>query len=129
MRDRLIELIKDVECHPEKTCPNLYNDDDCPSCIYDEAGLCNSFARKADYLLENGVIVPPFKLGQKVWYISRPRRKKNTFSAKVIYITHTDVGFIISVEIEDGHRFEMDAEDLYGSKEEAEQALENNAEL
>ena len=77
----------------------------------------------ADDIIANGGIVPPFRLGQKVWYISRPRRKENIFSAKVIYITHTDMGFIISVEIENGHRFEMDAEDLYSSREEAEQAL------
>ena len=74
------------------------------------------------------IIIPPFILGQKVWYISIPRRKENIFSVKVIYITHTDVGFIISVENENGHRFEMDAEDLYSSREEAEQALKGGVE-
>ena len=116
MRERLIELLKD-NC----SCVN----EDCEKC-----GCSNKcfVHREADYLLENGVIVPPFKLGQKVWYTSRPRRKQNIFSVKVIYITHTDVGFIVSVENKEGHRFEMDAEDLYSSREEAEQSLKGGEE-
>lgn len=110
MRDRLIELLDKIDVkltHTKKEHHNKY---------------------RVNYLITNGVIVPPFRLGQEVWYVSRPRRKENIFSAKVIYITHTDMGFIISVEIKNGHRFEMDVEDLYSSREEAEQALKGGAE-
>ena len=43
---------------------------DCKGCQYDrEDGSCDYAARKADYLLANGVIVPPCKVGDKVYCI------------------------------------------------------------
>lgn len=64
-RDRLIELIKDVEENPEKTCPHFL-EADCFDCPYDKDEDCDREARKADYLLANGVIVPPCKVGDYV---------------------------------------------------------------
>ena len=55
MRDRLIELIRNSGCVETW---NHYTDD------YKEP---NPIDELADYLLENGVIVPPCKVGDKVY--------------------------------------------------------------
>ena len=58
-RERLIELLKNnYSCRIE----------DCKKC-----GLCDKcfIYREADYLLANGVIVPPCKVGDDVWVIDR----------------------------------------------------------
>ena len=68
-RESLIELIKTLECNYEKTCPQYGEMIDCASCPYDEGATCNSYARKADYLLANGVMVPPCKVGDTVYRI------------------------------------------------------------
>jgi hypothetical protein len=67
-RDRLIELLEDVANHPEKCCPH-WGEEDCFNCPYDKGETCNMSARKADYLLANGVIVPPCKVGDTVYQI------------------------------------------------------------
>ena len=51
-RDRLIELLRKVD--------NMRL-------------MRKGFAECADYLLANGVIVPPCKVGDKVWLINNPR--------------------------------------------------------
>jgi hypothetical protein len=57
-RDRLIEIIKYAEDNPEKTCPH-YLEADCYDCPYDKGEECDHVARKADYLLANGVFILP----------------------------------------------------------------------
>ena len=65
-RERLIKLIKETENNPEKTCPH-FNEEDCFKCKYDtKDNMCDMIARKADYLLANGVIAPPCKVGDMV---------------------------------------------------------------
>lgn len=54
MRDRLIELLLNVDYALDT----------------DGRGARDSAEFIADYLLANGVIVPPCKLGDTVWYIS-----------------------------------------------------------
>lgn len=56
-RERLVELLKQ-NCHCK--------DEDCSNCSSN--GICFTH-REVDYLLENGVSVPPVKIGQKVYYI------------------------------------------------------------
>ena len=56
MKDRLIELLKNTPlCN--KNFDLQYSD-----------GTIEKFA---DYLIENGVIVPPCKVGNKVWFVER----------------------------------------------------------
>ena len=58
-RDRLIELFKAMAENPEITCPKPDNPEACKTCKYAVTEwLCDIEARKADYLLANGVIVP-----------------------------------------------------------------------
>ncbi len=71
MRDRLVELLRKVDENPTITCPRCNADvglDACNGCQYDkEDGSCDYTSRAADYLLANGVIVPPCKVGDIVY--------------------------------------------------------------
>lgn len=63
MRDRLIELLKQAEaiCNSRKECEGCAGDGK-------EGTECLDY-HIADYLLANGVIVPPKVIGEKVWYV------------------------------------------------------------
>ena len=79
-RDRLIELLKAIEKDPAITCPH-WNENDCFNCPYDKEETCDMEARKADYLLANGVILPPCKVGDILWI---PSVNSNKVYSKVI---------------------------------------------
>ena len=71
-RYRLIELFEAVEKDPAITCPHFKTDKTCDTCKYTINNyLCNHTERMVDYLLANGVIVPPCKVGQVVWVKSQ----------------------------------------------------------
>ena len=55
-RERLIELLKNDSCQSPMLCD--------PNCKYAKLERCYE-ERTADYLLENGVIVPPVKAGER----------------------------------------------------------------
>ncbi|MGN1106170.1 MAG: AbrB/MazE/SpoVT family DNA-binding domain-containing protein [Huintestinicola sp.] len=55
-RDRLIELLKSDSCESPMLCD--------PNCKYASLKSCYE-ERTADFLLENGVIVPPVKVGER----------------------------------------------------------------
>ena len=57
-RERLIELLKNDSCQSPMLCD--------PNCKYTSLKRCYE-ERTADYLLENGVIVPPVKVGATVY--------------------------------------------------------------
>ena len=57
-RERLIELLKSDSCESTMLCD--------PNCKYASLKRCYE-ERTADYLLENGVIVPPVKAGDIVY--------------------------------------------------------------
>lgn len=60
-RDKLIELLHTIEDHPEKTCPRNEGDS-CDGCEFNttKGNGCDTIARRADYLIKNGVTVTPF---------------------------------------------------------------------
>lgn len=78
MRDRLIELFK------KKTCCLVECDHDCVGCdcLDLREGDVYSFV---DYLLANGVIVPPCKVGDKLYAISENRIKECTCYEFLMY--------------------------------------------
>lgn len=80
-RDRLIELIQKAH-------------DGCVKI---------SSQKLADYLLSNGVIVPPCKVGDTVYYINRSYHielKKDTiYEAKVVRIVTTSLGTSLVIQI------------------------------
>lgn len=70
MRDRLVELFKKIEKEPAITCPAYKTDKTCKGCKYSiNDSLCNHIERKVDYLLANGVVVPPCKAGDMVHFV------------------------------------------------------------
>ena len=75
MRDRLIELIANKVCsrHRKDTCMTKWSSG-CSEC---EGPWGFEIGDFADYLLENGVIVPPCKVGDPIWLVYTPRWPAN----------------------------------------------------
>ena len=72
-KNRLIELFQEMDKDFSITCPKVNMDKNCKGCKYKMSGAlldCNYFERKVDYLLANGVIVPPCKVGDTVYVIT-----------------------------------------------------------
>ena len=106
-RERLIELLKN-NC----SCIN----EDCKKCGCGDK--CFTY-READYLLENGVIVPPCKVGDKVYYITYGR----IFKSKCNAITQQEKSLYIHLYDYDGDNASISADRVFLTKEEAEKAL------
>lgn len=68
MRDRLIELLK------RKSCEYVLCDGDCGGCKNVEM-FDDSIESIADHLLAAGVIVPPCKVGSKIYMLVTKRSK------------------------------------------------------
>ena len=102
MRDRLIELL--IKGQPPF---NPLND------------IC--IEKLADYLIENGVIVPPCKFGDTVYYVHKSEHKITTHKVTNIYVgksmTISAKGLWSTIK---PHEFGWL---FYTSKEEAEKAL------
>ena len=64
-RERLIELLKSDSCESPMLCD--------PNCKYASLKRCYE-ERTADFLLENGVIVPPVKAGDTIYEIHERRK-------------------------------------------------------
>lgn len=123
-RERLIELLKSDSCQSPMLCD--------PNCKYANLERCYE-ARTADYLLENGVIVPPVKVGDTVytncsmqgWYL---RSKDRPYKATVVYMGINSEKDYMNVVFEKGEymlSFEFDKIDktVFLTREEAEKAL------
>lgn len=120
MRDKLIKLLRDtLNCEEEIGCIN---------CEYNRETDCK-FKRKADYLLEYGVIVPPVEIGQTVWYIhggyynsvnKRPCAIEVTEINKKRQHGKVEWGFIANGT---RYRFSSIGKSVFLSLKEAEQAL------
>ena len=68
-RERLINVLSKYSS--ESRCErhgNPFGDDYCKGCKYESEKSCEDSYR-ADYLLANGVIVPPCKVGQKLYTV------------------------------------------------------------
>ena len=66
MKDRLIELLTAFKMDVRLRCPK-YETPTCEGCQYDLGLECDKTAILTDYLLANGVIVPPCKVGDTVY--------------------------------------------------------------
>ncbi len=102
MRDRLIELLDELL----------------------ELGYSSPYV--ADYLIANGVIVPPCKVGDTVYFVHKSEHKITTHKVTNIYVgksmTISAKGLWSTIK---PHEFGWL---FYTSKEEAEKALEGGAE-
>lgn len=124
MRDRLIELLKNIS-----SCRN----DDCSKCGCGD--ICFSH-READYLLENGVIVPPTKFGDTIYVIpSKTNRDLNIING-FSHLNRVYEQKISKIEIYANNKYllttcdglqsvhcDLYQETWFLTKEEAEQAL------
>lgn len=123
-RERLIELLKSDSCQSPMLCD--------PNCKYANLERCYE-ARTTDYLLENGVIVPPVKVGDTVytnysmqgWYL---RSKDRPYKATVVYMGINSEKDYMNVVFEKGEymlSFEFDkiGKTVFLTREEAEKAF------
>ena len=78
-RERLIELLKNDSCESPMLCD--------PNCKYASLKRCYE-ERTADYLLENGVIVPPVSLGDKIYEIISPKDREPYFITATVCAVH-----------------------------------------
>ncbi len=70
-KEILINLLKKLDDHPEITCPRA-TESSCRGCEYEiDKNRCDQLARKADYLISNGVIALPVKPGDTVYCLIR----------------------------------------------------------
>lgn len=118
-RDRLIELLKSDNCPSPFICDE--------KCKYVNLKSCYEY-RTADFLLANGVILPPCKVGDKV-YTSETRRVKEwviTFCGK------NSRGEYKMIAADDGFKNMLEFWDydigktVFLTREEAEKALERS---
>lgn len=122
MRGRLIKLLKESKC--DNDCDGFTNAEICKGCKAYE-----KHAKSADYLLLNGVIVPPCKVGDVVWLIGNMKMytKEVCCSRKVTSVQMLRTGELI-MHFKDGC-FSSEAVGVYVffSKEEAEAKLKGGA--
>ena len=96
-KERLVELLREARCT-----------DECGA--FDNVKLCNGCFRyekyneTADYLLANGVIVPPCKVGTKVYYFSENPlnlsvQANTIYEATVVRIVTTNLGTSLVIQI------------------------------
>lgn len=104
MRDRLIELL------------NKKYDHFCDQCGVNKDS--HYIENLADYLLSNGVIVPPCNVGDKVWEINT----ENPFEEDLRVIETKVEGFFVGTSI-DIHSMDSFGKTVFLTKEEAEKAL------
>ena len=116
-RKRFIELLKQ-NCHCQ--------DEDCSNCSSN--GICFTY-KDADHLLENGVIVPPVKVGGIVWVIYN--KCVTPANAMAVYVDKSGGMFDLKILTEGvksiinkDYTFDM----VYITREQAEKALKGGAE-
>lgn len=108
-RKRLVEILKQ-NCH----CKN----EDCEKCSSN--GICFTH-READHLLDNGIVVPPVKVGQTVYYVCGIHNKL-VEEAKIEEIYYNGESYMYLVNSNYLH-FEMTPDELYFTREDAVKAL------
>lgn len=132
MLEKLKELLRGINAAPEITCPR-FNKEGCKGCEFDKGCVCDVEGREAAYLLANGVLCPPCKVGDTVYCVG----KKEIIECVVREFSLTSKGldsliisqkyispnctFIHSKNLENLHKIKF-------TKEEAEEALKGGAE-
>lgn len=117
MRDRLIELMTDAPCG---VLPPCFHDKEV-DCSRRVCSKCNE--QFADYLLANGVIVPPCKVGDTVYVAGKFTKQILSFKVSSISYSESDMwlicdnGAVVSVA-------EQIGKTVFLTREEAERALQ-----
>lgn len=118
-KERLIELIDDFG--DDVSLCDICNRprEDCEGCTNEQL---------AEYLLENGVIVPPVKVGQTVYYVGGMYHHLIKSAKIEAFDVNQDGISELYVCSENGVCFQDKVDKFYSSKEEAEKALKGGAE-
>ena len=113
MKDRLVELI-------DNACKDAN--------LHDKTRRVNE--QVADYLLANGVIVPPCKVGDIVYFVARNNGKPigTIDEIEIVMIGKTDTGFCAKGKLGENTfdiipHFEIDNYTFFASREEAQAKL------
>lgn len=122
MKDKLQELIR------QKSCFYVGCSGDCCNCPDKYAVLEDDVERIANHLLVNGVIVPPIKIGQTVYVISRYyggfwRTHECRIDSLTIYEKHMFMTLFDSDNLDFGIEISEIGKTVFLTKEEAEKAL------
>lgn len=132
MRERLVELLKRNSCWN-----NDCHGDGCKKCNHISVSDGDS-EQIADYLLANGVVVPPCKVGDVVYMVVNDKRVKRPYECNVIgfwYTSHEDCCTLHLSRYVDGKfnatfsvRFTDIGKTVFLSREDAERALKGEKE-
>ena len=114
-RDRLIELIVNADTHDSYECRLCTKKD--VSCIRCDA------EKFADHLLANGVIVPPCKVGDDIWWIDTEANEINCAENDIKAICYYGEGNFKVIVCDDETPEDIGTEWCMLTKEEAERAL------
>lgn len=116
-RERLIELVDKAEDICDSTL-------DCDSCKYVLSGSCKTILI-ADYLLANGVIVPPCKVGDTVWFNTFKKNATVCVGIQPHTVDRIDVTYVCDTKnlIETKIASWEIGKGVFLTKEEAEKAL------
>lgn len=130
MRDRLIELLTtEIECNKDghgdcSMCPYKYADKECERHIAELT---------ANFLLANGIIVPPCRVGDTVWYLHQ--NLGEVFKAVVVSVEYNfftkpqewlTIEYVTPILGTSEYKSRIDlmlGKTVFLSREEAEQAL------
>ena len=112
-RERLVELLNDAEYN------NLDYEMANKFYPFDDYKSHSKFV--ADYLLANGVIVPPVSIGQTVYAIDR--RSQLWWKGTAMSLCYTGTGMEFGVLFDDGEFAVYKDDAVFLTKEEAEKAL------
>lgn len=116
-RERLIELLKRSLAQNISVCVDDW-----------ETEVEVNYDKVADYLLANGVIVPPCKVGDRVYVVYKGGEYYWQCEVIAVWIrcdkVETDI--TVTVKFKDKTIDTLHIEEIYLTKEEAEQALKGN---
>ena len=119
---RLVELMRALNEAPEVACSRYHTDEDCKGCQFDKDDRCDVAGREADYLLTNGVIVPPVKYGDSLYIITEV--SKTIVETIVIGVWIYEESFTV-LTIHGNILNDSFGKTVFPTREEAEQALVN----
>ena len=129
MRERLVEVLRAIDRDATITCPRYSSEstlENCKGCQYDkEDGSCDYAARAADYILADGWMRPPVKVGDKIYcdgqhYASHCSGRVMEFTVNCL---ETNVKSIFRGEVDVQFDFESFGKTVFSTREEAEKAL------
>ena len=117
-RERLIELLK------QKSCMFVACDEECDGC--GNAEMYESEIESiADHLIANGVIVPPCKVGDTVWFIYNYTQPKK-FQISILTMSENHYSFVIETKDRVYKHYcckDSIGKSVFFTREEAEKAL------